>query len=69
MKTNILTLPMSRVSDLVVETSAPPEKSIAKLLSVLYAREMWAHLDEKKSTKDTAVFSYGTNVPTPKRRT
>ena len=61
---NTITLPMSRVAALVVETHASPEVSVAKLLSVLHARAMWAHLDEKRSTKSKAVFIYGVNVPT-----
>lgn len=61
---NTITLPMGRVAALVVETQASPEVSVAKLLSVLHARAMWAHLDEKRSTKSKAVFIYGVNVPT-----
>ena len=64
---NTLALPMSRVAALINETQTSPEAAVAKLLSVLHAREMWAHLDERKSTKDVAVFVYGRNVPTPKR--
>ena len=64
---NTITLPMSRVVALIYETQTSPEAAVAKLLSVLHAREMWAHLDAQKSTKDVAVFIYGRNVPTPKR--
>lgn len=63
---NTLTLPMSRVCALVEETSDVfPERVVAKLLSVLHGREMWAHFDAKKSTSEVAVFVYGANVPTP----
>ena len=65
---NTLTLPMSRVCALVEETSdVLPERVVAKLLSVLHGREMWAHFDAKNSTSEVAVFVYGANVPTPKR--
>lgn len=65
---NTITLPMSRVCALVEETSdAFPERVVAKLLSVLHGREMWAHFDVKKSTSEVAVFVYGANVPTPTR--
>ena len=66
---NTLTLPMSQVAALINETQTSPETAIKKLLSVLHAREMWAHLDARKSTKDVAVYVYGRNVPTPKRGT
>ena len=61
---NTLTLPRSRVAALVVETNTPSETAVANLLSVLHARKMWAHLDEKKSSRTKAVFVYGANVPT-----
>ena len=64
---NTITLPMDRVAALVVETHSTPEAAISNLLSVLHSRRMWAHLDERKSSKDVAVFVYGSNVPTPTR--
>lgn len=64
----IFKLPISRVHALAAETNTAPDVAIATLLSTLYAREMWAHYCPRKSTKDEAVFIYGSNVPTPKRR-
>lgn len=65
-KKKILTLPTSRVAALVAETGdILPERAIAKLLSVLHGRKMWAHLDARKSTNEVVVFLYGKNVPTP----
>lgn len=64
-----LKLPFNRVYALAAETNTAPEVAIASLLSTLHAREMWAHYCPRKSTKDEAVFLYGANVPTPKRRT
>ena len=66
MKTFII--PMRRALGLSAETGKPAEVVIAKLLSTLHAREMWAHLDVRKSTDAEAVFVYGANVPTPTRR-
>ena len=61
---NILTLPMSRVNALAVETGKAPELAIADLLSVFHSRRMWAHFERSKTTTATAVFVYGANVPT-----
>ena len=67
---NTITLPVKRVAALVAETGdVLPERVIAKLLSTLYSREMWAHLDARKSTNEVAVFVYGSNVPTPTNST
>ena len=59
---------MSRALGLSAETGKPAEVVVAKLLSTLHAREMWAHLDVRRSTDAEAVFVYGANVPTPTRR-
>lgn len=65
---NTLALPMSRVTALITETNQSAGVAVGKLLSVLHGREMWAHLDPKKTTDDIAIFSYGFNVPTSKHR-
>lgn len=62
----MLSLPVERVNALASETGKKPELAIADLLSVLHARKMWAHCDEKRTTKTTAVFLYGSYVPTSK---
>ena len=61
---NTLTLPMSRVNALAIETVKTPELAIADLLSVFHSRKMWAHFEKSKTTTATAVFVYGVNVPT-----
>ena len=61
---NTLTLPMSRVNALAIETGKTPELAIADLLSVFYSRKMWAHIEKSKSTNATAVIVYGADVPT-----
>lgn len=58
---------MDRVNALAAETGKTPEVAVADLLSVLRNRKMWAHFEESKSTSAMAVFSYGANVPTPRR--
>lgn len=64
---NTLTLPMSRVNALTVETGKTPEVAIADLLSVFHSRRMWAHFERSKTTDAVAVFIYGENVPTPRK--
>ena len=65
---NTFTIPMRRAQALAVEAGEAAEVVVAQLLSTLHARKMWAHLDGKRSTAATAVFVYGSNVPTPSRR-
>lgn len=61
---NTITLPMSRVNALAIETGEAPEVAVAALLSVLHSRKMWAHFDKSKTTDTTACFVYGQDVPT-----
>ena len=65
---NTLTLPMSRVNALAIETGKTPELAIADLLSVFHSRKMWAHFAKSKSSSGVAIFVYGPNVPTLRRR-
>lgn len=61
-----ISLPMCRVNGLAAESKTDPESAVSKLLSVLFARRMWAHLDVNKSSTSTAVFICSDNVPTLK---
>lgn len=62
-----ISLPMLRVNGLAAETKSDPESAVSNLLSVLFARRMWAHFDADKSSAATAVFICSDNVPTLKK--